>query len=209
MTFLIDLACRSSVVLAAGLLLASMLRHRSAALRHALLAASILGTLVVMPLRAVVPSIGLPLPVSHAVTVGPNDPDAAVSQPSTRPSPSAPETFNGSHPLMSPLGIWAAGVAVSAALLMASLYRVRTLARRGVSPADPRWRQIAADIARRRGLTQRVELVQTSAPDMLATTGVRRHRVLLPAGADRWPESRIRVVLSHELAHIVRRVWSF
>ena len=42
---------------------------------------------------------------------------------------------------------------------------------------------------------------------MLATTGVWRHRVLLPAAADRWPASRIRVVISHELAHIERRDW--
>jgi TonB family protein len=208
MTLLIELAWRSSVVLAAGLLLTWILRHRSAALRHALLAASILATLAVMPLRAVVPSIGLPLPVSHVVTVESSSLTIAAAQPSAAPSPSAAETPGGSRPSMSPLGIWALGVGVSMALLMASLYRVRALARRGVPPADPRWRQIAEDIARRRGLTHRFELVQTSAPDMLATTGVRHHRVLLPAAADRWPESRIRVVLSHELAHIERRDWA-
>ena len=121
--------------------------------------------------------------------------------------PSATRVTQVPRLAVSPVAVWAFGVGVSMALLLASLYRVRTLARRGLPPADSRWQDIAADLARSRCLTHRFELVQTSAPDMLATTGVRRHRVLLPARADRWPDSRIRIVLSHELAHIERRDW--
>jgi TonB family protein len=209
MTFLIELAWRSSVVLTVGLVLAWGLRHRSAALRHAVLAACLLATLAVMPLRAVMPSIGVPLPFQPAAQAVTTDRTTAVTPSVGVPSLSATEQTRAPRQSARPLVIiWAVGVGVSAALLMASLYRVRTLARRGMPPADPRWRQIAGEVARRRGLAQRFELVQTAAPDMLATTGVWRHRVLLPATADRWPESRIRIVISHELAHIERRDWT-
>ncbi len=205
MTILIEWAWRSSAILAAGLLVSLALRRRSAALRHAILAASIFGSVMVMPLRAVVPSLAVPWPASPGasssvdVRVTPDPPGlrSAVTTPLSQPF----------HPAVSPLAVWALGVGVSMALLLASLYRVRTLARQGLPPSDSRWQDIATDVARVRRLTHRFELVQTSAPDMLATTGVRHHRVLLPARADRWPDSRIRIVLSHELAHIERRDW--
>ena len=205
MTILIDWAWRSSVILAAGLVVSVGLRQRSAALRHAVLAASIIGSLLVLPLRAVIPPVAVPWPTPRVADV-PIDVRVTLADQHDL-GPSATRVSQAPRLALSPVAVWAFGVGVSMALLLASLYRVRTLARRGLPPADSRWQDIAADVARSRCLTHRFELVQTSAPDMLATTGVRRHRVLLPARADRWPDSRIRIVLSHELAHIERRDW--
>lgn len=208
MTILVEWAWRSSLLLAAGLVFSAALRHRSAALRHAILTASIVGSLLVMPLRTIVPSVAVPMPVSHAVT-RPTEFRSSTSAETPHSSPAFATMPNQPvRPSINLIRVWAFGVGVSLALLLASLYRVRTLARQGTPPADLRWQHIAVDVARDRGLTQRFELVQTSAPDMLATTGITRHRVLLPATAERWPESRIRVVLSHELAHIERRDWA-
>src|SRR6185295_4081577 len=50
-------------------------------------------------------------------------------------------------------------------------------------------------------------LLQSTHPVMLATWGLRRPKVMLPAGIDDWPDERVRVVLSHELAHVWRADW--
>jgi hypothetical protein len=42
---------------------------------------------------------------------------------------------------------------------------------------------------------------------MLVTWGLLRPRILVPASALDWPEDRIRVVLWHELAHVMRHDW--
>jgi TonB family protein len=52
-----------------------------------------------------------------------------------------------------------------------------------------------------------VTLLQTDTPDMLATFGLFRPRVLLPAHSSQWNEEQVFIVLSHELAHIHRRDW--
>jgi hypothetical protein len=52
-----------------------------------------------------------------------------------------------------------------------------------------------------------VELFECSTASTLATWGVLHPKLLLPAGAQHWPEDRIRVVIHHELAHIQRGDW--
>ena len=52
-----------------------------------------------------------------------------------------------------------------------------------------------------------MRLLQSDHPSLLVTWGWRRPRILLPAGAPAWPDERIRVVLAHELAHVVRGDW--
>ena len=57
------------------------------------------------------------------------------------------------------------------------------------------------------GLRRHVALLQTHASDLLATWGLLRPSVLLPAHAREWSDDRIRIVLCHELAHIRRNDW--
>src|SRR5262249_27012514 len=58
----------------------------------------------------------------------------------------------------------------------------------------------------RLNLTRRVRLLQ-SGRAVLGTWGVLRPCVLLPEDASTWSEDRLRVVLTHELAHIQRLDW--
>src|SRR4029078_9737735 len=59
---LLDLAIRSSVVLAAGLLIAAALRGRPAAVRPAVRAGAMLGAVTIAPIQFVVPPLRVPLP---------------------------------------------------------------------------------------------------------------------------------------------------
>jgi TonB family protein len=52
-----------------------------------------------------------------------------------------------------------------------------------------------------------VRLLQTDHPTLLVTWGTIRPTIVVPAAAADWPADRIRVVLSHEYAHIQRHDW--
>ncbi len=199
-----DLALRSSVVLAAGLLLGVLFRRRSAALRHSVLAAGIFGSVVVMPLRIAGPAMPLSLP-SAASFSAPAHGAQAVRVDATNAVDAFPG--NPAKRWMSPWMIWFVGFGWTAGLLVAGVVRYRRVARRAERAADGRWTEIAREIAASRRITQRFELLQTDTADVLATTGVVRHRILLPVHARDWPEARLRAVLSHELAHIQRCDW--
>jgi TonB family protein len=103
--------------------------------------------------------------------------------------------------------VWAAGVAVSVAILIAALVRLRHVSRRAETVTAGPWRWIADALARELGIGRPVVLLQTDLSGFLATWGLQRPRIGLPRGAAGWPEARIRAVLHHELAHIRRRDW--
>src|ERR671914_3075400 len=78
MTPLLDLAIRSSVLVALGLALAALLRRQPAALRHTVLATAIVAAVAVIPLSVIVPAWHITLPSPAAATpVQPSSASAA------------------------------------------------------------------------------------------------------------------------------------
>lgn len=73
---------------------------------------------------------------------------------------------------------------------------------------DARWLRCADDIKTAYVLRANVTLLVTTTRNVLATSGIVRPRVLLPADARAWPVDRIRAVLCHEFAHICRSDWA-
>ena len=112
---------------------------------------------------------------------------------------------------MSPLAVlrflWFAGVLACAAVLLAAFARLTRVARRAVRVDSGEWLRVTNELRNDYGIERPVTLLLTDAPDLLATFGFRRPRVLLPANALRWSSDRIRAVLSHELAHVSRQDW--
>jgi TonB family protein len=218
MTLLLGLAIRCSVVLAAGLLLSACLKQRSAALRHRVLAASLLAAVLVVPLSLAVPRWNIQLPVA-LIDPGPAeapalDPGrvaagtpAKESAPGT-PHPDAPRRtpWHPSAPRMLVL-LWLAGAAGFVGVLIAGLVRLGRLAVRAVRVTDASWLPVLDTVASRYGLSREVQLCRTDSPTMLGTWGILRPQVLLPRHALDWPLDRVRVVLAHELAHVRRQDW--
>jgi TonB family protein len=50
-------------------------------------------------------------------------------------------------------------------------------------------------------------LLESEHPSLLATWGIGQPKIILPASAAAWPDDRIRIVLTHEIAHIRRGDW--
>ena len=106
--------------------------------------------------------------------------------------------------------VWIAGVIVFAGILLTGLARLRWLASR----SRPRWpmrRDRASErwldeIAAARGVRRPIALLGTiaRAARHLGTLPAPRD---VPGGRGAWSEERLRVVISHELAHVRRGDW--
>ena len=211
MTLLIDLAVRSSVVLAAGLLLDAVLRNRAAALRHCVLAGAIAAAAVVVPLSLALPSWEVPLPAS----MQPPSIQPTIARAATRaPASAAAATAAPAPPVarvtawLSPVAaVWLAGFLVAAAMLLTGIARLARIAARAERVRNGRWARATRSVSEAYGLSRQVVILQTDSPDLLATWGFLRPCVLLPAHARQWPVDRVHVVLCHELAHIRRHDW--
>jgi beta-lactamase regulating signal transducer with metallopeptidase domain len=137
--------------------------------------------------------------VAAAPPVSPGTGAAAVGQ-----AAESSDTWN----LVVALGwLWLAGTAFFVAILMTGFARLAWLASRTNPVHDVVWQQPLRELSQRFGLARPVQLLQSHHPALLVTWGVRSPKILLPLAADIWPADRIRVVLAHELAHVMRNDW--
>jgi TonB family protein len=212
MSPMFELVIRSSVILLAGILAMPLLRRRSAALRHLVLAAVIWSAAAVVPLSLALPSWDVAI-LPAAAPLAPSVSAAAPAHPS---APTAASAAVVDSPLttataagISPVAlIWSAGVLVTGGFLLIGVVRLKRVASRAERIAAGPWISHARLIAAEYRLPRSVAILQTDVRGLLATWGLRDPRVLLPPGASEWPEDRVAVVLRHELAHVRRHDWA-
>lgn len=116
------------------------------------------------------------------------------------------EAGSGLSPAGWAVGVWSAGVALWSLLLAVGLVRVELLYRRG-DPAPERARSVAGRVARSVGLERPVPVRLSQGIPVPVTWGWLRPRILLPASALTWSDSRLERVLTHEMAHVKRGDW--
>jgi beta-lactamase regulating signal transducer with metallopeptidase domain len=208
-----------SLIILGGLAASFLLRHRSAALRHWVLAAAIVCAAAVPLFEAIVPAWRLPIAAPAAFEPYVDDsqervavtapPSRGVSQNSAgRPATPANRTafeFDFSGSLVS---IWIAGTLVSLSILVVGILRMRWLASRSRPVTRGRWSDLAEEVSQAYGLRRTILLLESDHPSLLVTWGFRKPKVILPAAAGAWSDERTRVVLTHELAHVRRGDWA-
>jgi TonB family protein len=99
------------------------------------------------------------------------------------------------------MALWAAGAAaafIQMLLAWAGMWRMR----RSAAPSPDR--QLATQLAREMGISQAVDVLETTEACMPMTFGIVRPAIFLPRDAARWNYHRRRIVLLHELAHVLR-----
>jgi TonB family protein len=209
MSLMLALVIRSSVILSAGLLAMPLLRRRSAALRHFVLAVAIWSAAAVAPLSLALPAWDVAVPIAASLPVA-----APIAPPAH-----APRTAPSSGPIVEPpipttgrvsavTLMWGAGVLLTGSFLLIGVVRLRRVAARAEPIAAGPWIAQARLIGAEYRLPRSVAVLQTDVQGLLATWGLREPRVLLPPGASEWPEERVAVVLRHELAHVRRHDWA-
>jgi beta-lactamase regulating signal transducer with metallopeptidase domain len=102
-------------------------------------------------------------------------------------------------------GIWLLGAIVIAARILIGLAAVRWLSTRTPPITDAAWLPMAHAMARDMGISARLRFLRSGRASMPVATGIFRPAVIMPSDADTWSESRLRIVLLHELAHVKRR----
>ena len=207
-----DVIVKTSLILASGMLAAFALHRRSAALRHWVLASTIVCAAAAPLLGQVTPSWSIslaarltpaPLRLSQvsfrADESGP--PAASLRVPATLPPPPSRDLIAGLA-----LRAWLAGIAVNVLLLLIGLCRLHRL---GSTQSDVQ-ADIAASVTRVSatfGVCRHLVLVCGSRDAAILTWGVLRPRLVLPASAAQWSPERLDIVLAHEMAHIARADW--
>lgn len=201
-----------SLIVLCGLVASSLLRRQSAALRHWVLAASIICAGVTPLLERIVPAWGVPLhPSLFGRTVEPLTLVIPVQLTRTPEPITSLATNSGSHTRRTALRIleevWLGGMVLSLVVLGTGLVRLALLASRSRRVTDGRWVHLTEHLARTYQLRRRVVLLQSDHPSLPVTWGMRRPTIVVPETARDWSDRRIRIVLAHELAHIRRCDW--
>ena len=217
MTLVLDATLKVSLVLVAGLAAASLLRARSAALRHWVLATTIAAAMTVPLLEYVVPAWNVK-PGRAAVATARH---GQLPAEDARAFPSTPlehaelievsadsQDDAGSTPPWWLAWTWMIGAVASVLVLVAGLGRLFWLASRAEKVQNEKWSGLADEIRRAYGLRKSITLLQSDHPSLLVTWGLMRPKVIIPGAALDWDEDRIRIVLRHELAHIRRGDWA-
>jgi beta-lactamase regulating signal transducer with metallopeptidase domain len=88
--------------------------------------------------------------------------------------------------------------------LLAGLWTVQLLRRRGRPVDNPDLRRLLADLLASMGCRRRVEVRETPELTAPATAGWRSPMILLPVDWRSWDSDERRAVLAHELAHVCR-----
>jgi beta-lactamase regulating signal transducer with metallopeptidase domain/Tfp pilus assembly protein PilF len=227
--FVLDIAVKTTALLAVTGLALLALRRASAATRHLVAVAGLAGALAIPALASFLPAWDLP------VLPGDHRPLAEVSWDARKlgagdPSRASLEVRGGEDALVSPAaglaraepgivalarraGIawvaitWAALSALALARLLVGLARVRGAALRAAPPPREGWAIPYIRASRALGLRRFVRLALSDEVEVAMTAGAREPVVLVPASAGTWPEERRRLVLLHELAHVKRFDW--
>ena len=207
-TLLFESTLKASLVMLTALLAVACLRRRSAALRHWMLSASIVAAMAAPLLGPLMPSWHVPIdPIQRPRLLASTAPAAARAVPHSVDAEGAHTAAASSTPAALIETAWIAGAGVSLLILAIGLGRLAWVASSARRVATGRWAELAADVAREYGLRRPVVILQSDHPALLVTWGFVAPKVILPRAAQEWSDARIRVVLSHELAHVKRGDW--
>jgi TonB family protein len=215
MTMFLDGTLKVSLVIIIGLTAASFLRGRSAALRHWILATTIVAAMAVPVLEWIVPAWQVQIRRADATPRQPIGNAEQAETPSLGPieitetvtAVVAPSVAAKNSARAVTLA-WILGAAASLLVFAAGLARLFWLASRAQPVRAENWTRIADEIGRASNIRRPITLLQSQHPSLLVTWGVLRPKVLIPDAALHWDEERIRIVLRHELAHIRRGDWA-
>ena len=201
-----DAVIRSSIVLTIGLAAVWMLRKQPASLRHWALAAAIALAVTQPVITLIVPTLQIPAirwTSEETVAEPVVETDFAVGPVVPRAStPAVPRTDWARIAFFT----WAAGATTSLATLLFGALWLSWLGWKSTA-ADGRWRHEQEVMQTHLGIRTPVRLLITEHPALLVTWGAIAPVILLPAEANQWPVDRIRLVLAHEMAHLIRRDW--
>jgi beta-lactamase regulating signal transducer with metallopeptidase domain len=199
---LIDVSLKSGLIALAGLGLAATMTGFRAAVRHSVVLVSLILCLAVPFAARFGPRHDVEIP-ALAVPIH----DIAETAPKTREIKPRQAKNDSANPASIPTewllaAAYVAGAGLVAARYVVGLARLRQIDRRSQSaPEDVE--SLAQDLAP--GLKFRVKVASSDQIPCAMTAGTFRPTIFLPEESVAWSQSRLVMVLRHELAHVRRR----
>ena len=190
----VEIALKSTILLAAAWAATLALRRTPAATRHLVWTACVTGLVALPVLYGVMSLVDAPRPVVPVTLPGVAE---ALVEESAQPTVS-------SDWRRWVLLAWMAGAGLLSLRLVIALVMLRRLVASGGHAPGIEWSELAAEVSRALGLRRPVRIRISEAVSMPVSCGAWRHTVLLPAQAMDWPRDRRQVVLLHEMAHAAR-----
>ncbi len=209
----VSILFKASIMLALGLIAASLAGRSRAALRHIVLAATFGGLLILPFVAASSRKLLVEIPVSGA-SESPASGMALPSGPGASPfapgnaGPSGGEAVGSHLPSWKLAGglIWMAGAVIFLLPLAINLWSLRRLRCKGLPWLE--MQQRAVSLRDECGVRRPVEILlheETEAPLMC---GFRRPSIVLPWKARDWSDRELRCAVVHELEHVRRGDWA-
>jgi beta-lactamase regulating signal transducer with metallopeptidase domain len=212
---------RGAIVIAIAALIATLLRNRSAALRHHVWATAVVVQLALLAFIPVLPKLTLPIiPTIQVKTDAPvtvtntnTVTDDKAGKESLSPSLSTSPVKPGPGPQPSTetktlqdylLLAWIIGAGIIFARYLLGTLLMLRVTLKGERVEDGDWLVLAQRTARELGITRPVTMVWGEKVSVPITWGVLYPMILLPKSAQEWPLERRRFVLVHEMAHVKR-----
>jgi bla regulator protein blaR1 len=209
--FLIEMGWKSAAIAGGALLLAAMLRSRSAADRGAVLKIAVALLLALPAIATLAPALEIATEAPQAAPQGapaalsPAVPAALRAAPvpaaSAVPAPAAQGDWN--DPSLIFFLLYLGGAMMVGGRLLAGLWTLRSWTRSARDVESPEWQ---AALARAGGDSLGIRLLASEDAVSPLSWGLRRPVILLDRDTLRAPEEADSI-LAHEVAHVARRDW--
>ncbi len=227
---IVELFIKSSIILAAAMLGAGLLRRRSASLRHFLLSICLVGLAVLPALSVFSPGWQAPwfpswaavtsssrsgLPETAVLTgrtgldlgggpaLGRGAVDLQPDGPVALPRPKGVLVFRTVLATFLP-ALWLAGFVLILGRFLAGLSGIRRITREGEVLDDPAWKRLLERFISTVRLTRPVEIKAHPQVIVPLTWGFRHPVVIMPDGTSDWTEETRSSAFFHELSHVKR-----
>jgi uncharacterized protein (TIGR03435 family) len=204
---------KATLIATLGLIGAWLTRRSPAAVRHAVLAAS-LAVLLALPVASIlIAPVRISLPASTQEWAPPSlfpapmdaaQPAAAMD--ASVVAASAAQRWRGLSPSAVLLAVWIAGVAFFLLRMIFGLQQVRALRRFGLP-----WREgqsIVNQLALDAGIHRNVEVLLHESLSVPVTCGFVRPAIVLPPDTQAWEAEDLNRAIVHELEHVRRFDWT-
>lgn len=201
----LSLLVKATLILLAGLIVTQLTRNARAAVRHLVIASSFAALIALPVMLAAAPSMTIDVPVTPSANPARAVASISIDAPIDAPAVATVRSWPAVSVSDALRALWAAGTIVFLIPVVAVLWRLSMIRRTGLPTA---WRrEQLAQLARQRGVTKPVDVIEHEAVPGPMTFGVLRPVIVLPPDAREWDEAELRRALTHELEHIQRGDW--
>ncbi|MCB0279341.1 MAG: M56 family metallopeptidase [Calditrichaeota bacterium] len=212
----VQFVIKASLIVFLGLMLAYLFRHKSATIRYIIWSVTVYSVIALPIFYFVLPSWNIPLfPAKQNVTIN-NQISPNLSAPSQSSLSTPAVTDNNWSDNLSYwaqsldwmsicLMIWLAVAMIIYSRLLIGLLSIWWMSKSAKLVDDKNWNLMIIELGNHLNLKRLVRVLISPKASTPMTWGIFQPFVLLPDDALNWSDDRLRMVLTHELAHVKRK----